>query len=43
MYSLSEREGTAVNMQTVFTLAELKIVTTIKNLICTCLLYDCEM
>ena len=42
MYSLSERE--AVNMhKTVFTLARLKIVPTIKNLIGRCLLYDSEM
>ena len=35
MYSLSERERAAVNMQgTVFTLARLKIVPTIKNLSC---------
>ena len=27
----------------VFTLARLKIVPTIKNMICRCLLYDCEM
>ena len=44
MYSLSERERVAVNMQgTVFTLARLKIVPTIKNLICRCLVYDCEI
>ena len=28
---------------TVFTLARLKIVPTIKNLICRCLTFDCEM
>ena len=38
-----ERERERVNMQgTVFTLARLKTVPTIKNLICRCLLYDCE-
>ena len=32
----------AVNMQgTVFTFTRLKIVPTIKNLICRCLIYDC--
>ena len=39
-----EREREAVNMHgTMFTLARLKIVPMIKNLICRCLLYDCEM
>ena len=39
-----ERERAAVNKQgTVFTLARLKIFPTIKNLICKCLLFDCEM
>ena len=38
------RERAAANMQgTVFTLARLKMVPTIKNLICRCLLYDCEI
>ena len=41
MYSLSERERAAVNIQgTVFTLAGLKIVPTIKNLMCRYLLYN---
>ena len=39
-----ERDRAAVNMQrTVFTLAGLKIVPTIKNVICRCLLYSFEM
>ena len=43
-YSLFEREKVVINMQgTVINLARLKIVPTIKNLICRCLLYDCEM
>ena len=38
------RERVAVNMQvTVFNLARLKIVSTVKNLICRCYLYDYEM
>ena len=41
---LAIRERAAVNMQgTVFTLARLKIVSTMKNLICRCLLYYCEI
>ena len=44
MYSLSERERLAENMQgTVFILVRLKIVLTIKNLICRSLIYDWEM
>ena len=41
---LAIRDRAAVNLQgTVFTLAGLKIVPTIKNFICRCLLYDSEM
>ena len=41
---LAIRERMAINMQgTVFTLTRLKIVLTIKNLNCICLLYNCEM
>ena len=44
MYSLSKRKRATVNMQgTGITIARLKIVPTMKNLICRCLLNDCEM
>ncbi len=43
-YILTVRVRVAVNMQeTVLTIARLKIVPTIKNLICSCLIYDCKM